>query len=558
MFEAVSCQHFSHGRMSALCFVVLIWYAISGQQHQQYSPYSYSAVKCKNYVMISPVPMTCLTELSWNTNSVTPVSGSFPWPLKSPSYSISCWPCCGFSVHGALPLKLVTNPLLLVIDLICRKLDPRLMSACHLSLLSRLFQAKDWWEAEAPSDLQIYEQKEKMSLDIKQLQVLFHFPGDAHGFDWHHRVLLKKLGGGKWIVLDPDLAIGRADLNTQAHVVLERNAPFPAAQALATYAFDPLSKQQLDGCMRRAEAMAMVFDDQDVVELDAFNWVVADVHHPSFGAQLSDAEMLNANIGFAKGFTEVNGEEVFVEKIKISDLDDWKKQRMGDEGDLRLLGNHRDSSGARHLPLSFAVGLMRESTFDDWKYMGPRAAKEYVTAVRDGPGDLTSYHHQWAKRSGVNEYSSVAHDHKVLTETLRAAIMVDQIDISNLQSFELIVRRLIQHEIAVSRNPQHPDYSGLDVVMQAPTKASGQASVAAFTEYITGQMKDQANILKQSRLWKEEQTHAHKRDGGGHGGGAGGGRGGGGDGGGGGAASPKKKGKKKPSGAGSADAGGAK
>jgi hypothetical protein len=119
--------------------------------------------------------------------------------------------------------------------------------------------------------------------------------------------------------------------------------------------------------------------------------------------------------------------------------------------------------------------------------------------------------------SGVSENSAVSHIHFVLCEAARLAIEVDQIDVSNLASFELLFRRVCQDETAVARNPRHPDYGGLDVVMAAPTSEQGQATVTRFNEWVTSRLKEQASIYKQTRLWNEEQraiqSARHDREG---------------------------------------------
>jgi len=94
----------------------------------------------------------------------------------------------------------------------------------------------------------------------------------------------------------------------------------------------------------------------------------------------------------------------------------------------------------------------------------------------------------------VAEISSAAHEHRILVETFRLATSLDQLDLSNLASFEQLCRRLVQIETAVSRNARHPDYSGLDVVLSAPTSDRGQATTRAFDEWITQRMKDRAQI----------------------------------------------------------------
>ena len=95
------------------------------------------------------------------------------------------------------------------------------------------------------------------TLDVPEPQVLIHYPDDPGGFTWHHRVLLARAGqAGVWVGLSPDLGPTVYDLTTQVHVVLARGAEFPAEQRPRTYAFDPISRAELDLAKRRARIQA--------------------------------------------------------------------------------------------------------------------------------------------------------------------------------------------------------------------------------------------------------------------------------------------------------------
>ncbi|CAK0907658.1 unnamed protein product [Prorocentrum cordatum] len=342
--------------------------------------------------------------------------------------------------------------------------------------------------------------------DFPEPQVLVHYPDDAGGVIWHHRILAKKITAVVWIVITPDLELVRHNLLEQRHVVLARNSMFPAAQRAQTYGFDPVPRAELLALRRQAAVQAAILgdDDQDM-EIENNAWVIVETDPLRFAQVLSDTEVQQATLGQSKGVALVNGMEVFVERIQTNQLEAWKASRKSGTEDLRVLGYHRDASGRRHLALSEAVSLMRETTFDDWIMPGPRVVKEWLTSIRNGPGDLTSYHGQWVRLSGISEFSAVAHIHYVLCEAVRPAIQTDQLDVTNLLSFVLTMRRICRGETAVSCNPRHPDYGGLDIVLHAPTTEQGQASTNNFTEWVTSRFKDQAAIFRQTRLWNEEQ-----------------------------------------------------
>eukprot|EP00972_Heterocapsa_arctica_P058918 8682115-Heterocapsa_arctica.AAC.1 len=64
---------------------------------------------------------------------------------------------------------------------------------------------------------------------------------------------------------------------------------------------------------------------------------------------------------------------------------------------------------------------------------------------------------------------------------MRLAIEVDQLNVSSLACFEQLLRKVAQDEMAVDRNPKHPDYSGLSSAIGAPTQASGAAVTQKWT-----------------------------------------------------------------------------
>ena len=140
-----------------------------------------------------------------------------------------------------------------------------------------------------------------------------------------------------------------------------------------------------------------------------------------------------------------------------------------------------------------------------WKYPGPLALEEFLTAVATGPGQLPLYSNEWKRLSGISEYASQAHEHRCLCETLRLAALVDGVNVLNCSFAENICRRLIQIERAVSRNPKAPDFTGLDIITAVGIDAKGTAHAGAFSDYITEKQKSEAFTLKQTRLFAEEQ-----------------------------------------------------
>jgi hypothetical protein len=332
-----------------------------------------------------------------------------------------------------------------------------------------------------------------MSLNIREAQILLHYSLDATGLIWHHRVLLVRIEGARWVVLTPDSDLVVIDLAVPRHTILDRNAAFPHAAA-QVYAFDPISRAELDGHKRRARIQANVLAGVLDAEIDEKIWIIAEMGHVRFSQQLTDQEVADSVTNVTKGSTVVDGIEVFIEEMEATKVPSWRLGKLASESDLRLLGNHRSTDGRRRLQLALAVDLMKETPIDDWPLPGERVLKEFCQSVASGPGNFTSYNTEWKMRAGISEYSSVAHDHRILCDVLRLAHDVDQIDGSNLACLEQIARRLVQHETAVERNPRNPDYTGLDLIMGEPVSASGAARTQRFTGWLNERMKEQSNI----------------------------------------------------------------
>ena len=77
------------------------------------------------------------------------------------------------------------------------------------------------------------------------------------------------------------------------------------------------------------------------------------------------------------------------------------------------------------------------------------------------------------------------------------------------------IRRLVQIETAVRKNPKQPDFEGLDVVMAQPVGDTGDVATRDFSRWVAERQKDEAQILKQNRQWREERANEKKRQKGG-------------------------------------------
>ena len=358
------------------------------------------------------------------------------------------------------------------------------------------------------------------TLDIPEVQLLIHYGADPAGFFWHHRILLHRVEGARWLALTPDHEIQQHDLQQERHRVLDRRAPFPPEISHEIYAHDMIGKAQLLSFKRRARVQASILGQGDLEDSEAFVWVISQADHKSFGVEIDTNLLEDESLGLAftsKGVVVLDGEEVFVERVESRSLDDWRKTRLLEGGDSRLLGDHKDSAGKRRLDLGSAVELMKQEPDTEFPIAGVRAAKELHEAVSEGPGNFLSYHAEWLRLSGVSKKSSAAHIHGSLSECLRLLHSYDQIDASSTAIGEHLSRWMIQTELAVERNPLSPDYGGLDIIAGSAVQADGRASTSKFNEWMSSRLKERAQIWKQERLFAQEKKNLRGKKGGGKG-----------------------------------------
>jgi hypothetical protein len=161
-------------------------------------------------------------------------------------------------------------------------------------------------------------------------------------------------------------------------------------------------------------------------------------------------------------------------------------------------------NGRRYQELRSRLTQYSEQTYDDWRFPGPRVAKEYLTAI-DEAGGFVAYEREWEISSGVNPNSSAAHEHRTGNESLRLGVEYDMLDASNRALAEILRRSQAQLEIAVGRDAMHPDLSGGSEASGGTSTDSGIATVAKFREFLAGRQKDRANVLKNARLARYER-----------------------------------------------------
>ena len=359
--------------------------------------------------------------------------------------------------------------------------------------------------------------------------MLVEFPGDDNGLDFHHRILWYRVDRSMWIISTPDLDVYEEDYDGVTVVPLSRNSDYPVAYAGQMYVprNQDLMRSYLD-LKQQADSLALVRGCTDRPGVQSTGevapcgeWRVADVDSKRFGEIIPSSDLADQSknvileCGDVRKRLHAVGNAVFTLEY-VTDFDLWSNAKRpglpgGDAGDLRLLGCTRLASGKRQIARGAAIESMTDKKFDDWPHRGPKAVRDFLESVLQNGGDLMTYHSSFMRKSGLSDNSAAAHEYKNLLTILRLAIVYDQVDPTNLASMEQVVRRVLEIQTAVRRNPKHPTFDSFDYNLRGTVDEIGGARASSYAEWIAEQHKAEAKALKSTREWREEQAVDRRR-----------------------------------------------
>ena len=165
--------------------------------------------------------------------------------------------------------------------------------------------------------------------------------------------------------------------------------------------------------------------------------------------------------------------------------------------------------GKRHREYNDGCELMAEVAWTDWPVTGPRTCRwffRFIKEVNTIPQARTA---QWMKELGINDADRVKYEHAHLCDMLQMAVSYDQLDVSSLGCFELLVRRLRMLEEAYGANPKAPRFDAQNHFM-----GQGKKNVAvapALVAHVAGELRDEAAVAKERRKAREEASLRDKK-----------------------------------------------
>jgi len=365
------------------------------------------------------------------------------------------------------------------------------------------------------------------ALDIAERQIAIDYYEDEQ-FSWHHRILLISAGNGRWILATPDHEVQYQDLSDKRVVPLARGARFPVRVRGDIYAFDPITREELNALYVEARALAEVVGVQvptTTTGPGAPRWVISDPAHELFGSVL-DNEIAGSEarlvVRGAAGLAEMSGEAeeedqdwVQVQNVAQPDHDRWLSEKRSGPGrdprvcPARVVG--RGPHAVRRRLISEALQEFREEKGADWPFRGPGACLELFRGVAASGLEFPAYANHYLATCGVATNSTLAHELRNLFAMLHHLNAYDQLDCPNVAAVELLCRRVLQVQKAIRKSPKHPDFANLDGMLSSTLDESGGVIASEFDQWVASEQKVQATIMKHNRMFSEEQVAENKK-----------------------------------------------
>ena len=104
----------------------------------------------------------------------------------------------------------------------------------------------------------------------------------------------------------------------------------------------------------------------------------------------------------------------------------------------------------------------------------------------------------------MNGTDRVVHEHELLSRSLDAMLMIDQLNLPALTGAELLARRMQLLEEAHRISPHSPDYSGASHFMGWTAMCGGGAIAPKLRMHVADNLRGEAAVAKESRKAREE------------------------------------------------------
>jgi hypothetical protein len=403
--------------------------------------------------------------------------------------------------------------------------------------------------------------REEIAAYLPEQRVYLKYPGDDL---WHERILAARGSSPQeWIVITPTLDVHeediratgvlgyaagargglpvplrtlrvfrfneaelveyqdtlRADVADIAELITDQEPapplpPPPAPPPLLPHAPPArrVNQKTTEDAEVRPEGVKPVPPDPEAGAQDGEVWVALEAR---CGFSLGDpVDVVKSGVEFwrmgDRGVARSNGVEVMSVGLVGSLAADG-----GGVGDLRVLP-FLTTPGPVARSFESAVLALSESPGTKWAVLGPRSVKWLCAAILEqGPGPRQR-HYWWRSVLRLTASDNGVDDHCFLSDVIETAVCCDQLNVSELQCFEKIARRLQLWEEVYSVKLRKAE-GGEEVdgwlderaIFLGQGKSRGHALVCPLLEeWVAKQLEKESAVLKERRKAREERQLA--------------------------------------------------
>ena len=240
-------------------------------------------------------------------------------------------------------------------------------------------------------------------------------------------------------------------------------------------------------------------------------------HVQDFGRKLRKEAKAAAEPIKAGGASSFRALAAVDDRMDLVDSDGENETRKSKDLDVRILPIRLDDSGERWRLLAESVSQNVAEDFDDWPLDNIRSCKKLLVDLRRAGKTFLQSHADWVTFSGVKEADRSIHEHRILSKALDLAVSYDQLQLVNLASFEVLVKRRMLIEQAYRGKNGIPSYPAAEFFMGYKDGEEGAYIDPELEKYVAKRQKEKNEFEKEMRVKREETAARNNAKGGGKG-----------------------------------------
>ena len=167
--------------------------------------------------------------------------------------------------------------------------------------------------------------------------------------------------------------------------------------------------------------------------------------------------------------------------------------------------------GQRRREFRSAVSLLLESAWDGWPVAGPRTTLWCCRFIAENDLSPKARHVRWRQMTGLNENDAGVSDHEFCLRLLETALTFDQLQVGELASLEIVMRKAQLTELKHRDRVVSADFKveSDEHLYLGTGKTRGLLMVCpALEDYVAAELHRESSAAKERRKMREERQAA--------------------------------------------------